>query len=487
MSSLKEKTAKGLFWGMLSNGSTQLLNLIIGIFLGRLLSPTDYGIVGVLTIFTAIAGNLQAAGFTQALINIHRPKANDYNSVFWFNVIASVCIYAVLFACAPLIARFFHQECLVGVSRLVFLSFVIASLGIAHNAWLVKNLMIRETAIIGFVALVCSGTAGITLALLGYGYWSLAWQQIIYISVTNIVRLRYSRWRPSLHIDFEPVRRMFPFAVKLLFTNILNTVSQHVLTFIFGRLLPIRDVGNYSQASKWNTMAHSFVSGTVAQVAQPVLAEVADDGEREQRVFRKMLRFTAFMSFPVMFGLALVADEFIFITIGEQWKDAVPLLRILCIGGAFMPFYTLFQNLVISQGRSDLYLWTNIVQIALQIAVVLALASHGIIIMVTAYTLLTIAYLLVWQLLAHHLIRVSVLQMFADTLPFCLIALAVMIATYFMSSFTSSPYILFPIRVIIAVLLYFAVMKLLRVKLLDEFVQFKNNIYLCRTKNKRHQ
>ena len=137
---LKEKTAKGLFWGMMSNGSTQLLNLVFGIFLGRLLSPDDYGIVGVLTIFTAIAGNIQAAGFTQALINIHRPTHREYNSVFWFNVLTSLLLYAVLFFCAPLIAAFFHQECLVEVSRFVFLSFVIASLGIVHNAWLVKNL-----------------------------------------------------------------------------------------------------------------------------------------------------------------------------------------------------------------------------------------------------------------------------------------------------------------------------------------------------------
>lgn len=482
MKSLKEKTAQGLFWGMLSNGSTQLLNLIIGIFLGRLLSPADYGIVGVLTIFTAIAGNLQAAGFTQALINIHRPKANDYNSVFWFNVISSLCIYAVLFACAPLIACFFHQDCLVDVSRLVFLSFVIASLGIAHNAWLVKNLMIRETAIIAIISLIVSGTVGIILAFNGYGYWSLAWQQIVYISVTNIVRLYYSRWRPTLNIDFQPVRRMFPFAVKLLFTNILNTVSQHVLTFIFGRLLPIRDVGNYSQASKWNTMAHSFVSGTVAQVAQPVLAEVADDEEREQRVFRKMLRFTAFISFPVMFGLALVAHEFIILTIGSQWLDAIPLLRILCIMGAFMPFYTLFQNLVISQNRSDLYLWANIVQIALQIITVIALAPYGIITMVMGYSLFTVLFLCVWMVLAHRLIRVSLLHILADIVPFMLIAAAVITVTHFISSFVTAPILLLPLRIIVAFVLYIITMKILRVKLLDEFAQFINKHYLCRAK-----
>ena len=474
---LKEKTAKGLFWGMMSNGSTQLLNLVFGIFLGRLLSPTDYGIVGVLTIFTAIAGNIQAAGFTQALINIHRPTQREYNSVFWFNVLTSLLLYAVLFFCAPLIADFFHQESLVSVSRFVFLSFVIASLGIVHNAWLVKNLMIRETAIIGFIALLCSGTVGIVLALLGYGYWSLAWQQIVYISVTNIVRLYYSRWRPTFHIDFEPVRTMFPFAVKLLITNILNTLSQNVLTFIFGRLLPIRSVGNFSQASKWNTMAHSFISGTVAQVAQPVLAEVSDDDERELRVFRKMLRFTAFLSFPIMFGLALVAHEFIILTIGTQWLDSIPLLQILCIGGAFMPFYTLYQNLIITQGRSDIYLYTNVAFLVIQIALILLLAQHGIIVMVAAYTLLTLVYLAVWQYHALRLVHISFWQAVIDTLPFFLVSAAVMAVTYYLTQPIASLVLLLAARVFIAFVLYVAVMKMLKVKLLSETIQYIKNIF----------
>ncbi len=474
---LKEKTAKGLFWGMMSNGSTQLLNLVFGIFLGRLLSPTDYGIVGVLTIFTAIAGNIQAAGFTQALINIHRPTHREYNSVFWFNVLTSLLLYAVLFFCAPLIADFFHQERLISVSRFVFLSFVIASLGIVHNAWLVKNLMIRETAIIGFIALLCSGAVGIVLALLGYGYWSLAWQQIVYISVTNIVRLYYSRWRPTFHIDFEPVRTMFPFAVKLLITNILNTLSQNILTFIFGRLLPIRSVGNFSQASKWNTMAHSFISGTVAQVAQPVLAEVSDDDERELRVFRKMLRFTAFLSFPIMFGLALVAHEFIILTIGTQWLDSIPLLQILCIGGAFMPFYTLYQNLIITQGRSDIYLYTNVAFLVIQIALILLLAQHGIIVMVAAYTLLTLVYLAVWQYHALRLVHISFWQAVIDTLPFFLVSAAVMAVTYYLTQPIASLVLLLAARVFIAFVLYVAVMKVLKVKLLSETIQYIKNIF----------
>ena len=282
----------------MNNGSTQVLNLVFGIFLGRLLTPADYGMVGVLAIFTAIAGNLQSSGFTQALTNMKAPSARDYNAVFWFNVLVSVSIYTVLFFCAPLIARFFRQPALVEVSRFVFLSFVIASFGIAHGAYMFKNLMIKEGAVIGFAALSVSGTAGVLLALNGMSYWSLAWQQVIYITVVNIGRYICTPWHPSLKVDMRPIRNMFGFSVKILFTMILNTLSGNLLVFIFGRIFPMKAVGNFTQANKWNTMAYSFLTGTVAQVAQPVMAQISDDSQRERRVFRKMMRFTAMLSFP---------------------------------------------------------------------------------------------------------------------------------------------------------------------------------------------
>lgn len=184
--SLKEKTAKGLFWGAMNNGSTQVLNILFGIFLARLLSPADYGIIGILTIFTLIAGNLQSSGFTQALINLKQPTDRDYNSVFWFNVLVSFTLYIILFLAAPLIALFFHQPCLTKLSRFVFLAFFISSFGIVQNAYMLKNMMNKEIAIVNFASLIVSNITGLTLALCGFTYWSLAWQQVLYISVMNI-------------------------------------------------------------------------------------------------------------------------------------------------------------------------------------------------------------------------------------------------------------------------------------------------------------
>ena len=469
---LKERTAKGLFWGVVNNGTTQVLNILIGIFLGRLLSPEDYGIVGVLTIFTVIAGNLQSSGFTQGLVNLKKPTARDYNSVFWFNVLASITIYIVLFLAAPLIARFFHEPRLVAVSRFVFLGFFISSFGIAHNAYMLKNMMNRQIAIAGLVALVISGITGIVMALNGWAYWSLACQQIIYITILNIGRYYYVPWRPQLKIDFGPVRQMFSFSVNILLTNIINTLSQHLLTFIFGRLFTIKDVGNYSQANNWNSKANMFVSGTIGQVAQPVLVEASADQERQLRVFRKLLRFTAFLSFPVMFGLTLVGREFILLTIGEKWIYSIPLLQILCIGGAFMPFYTLYQNLAISQHRSDIYLWCNLVQIVLQISLVLVFSRLGMQTMVTVYVLFLILWLCVWQWFARRLIHLHFRQAAKDLLPFFLIAAFTMGITWLLTHGITNNILLFVTRVMIAAVLYFVILKLCHSAILDECIAF---------------
>ena len=472
MDNLKEKTTKGLFWSMMNNGTVQLLNVVIGILLGRRLSQEDFGIVGLLTIFTVIAGNLQSSGFSQGLINMKAPTHRDYNSVFWFNILASFAIYAILFAAAPLIAWFFDEPRLVGLSRFVFLGFVIASFGIAQGAYMTKNLMIRELAVSTIAALVVSGTTGIVMAYKGFSYWSLAWQQILFILVLNIGRYYYSGWRPTWKIDFGPVRQMFNFSVKILLTNIINTVSNHILTVIFGRLFLLKDVGNYTQANNWNTKANNFISGTMGQVAQTVLVSVTDEREREKRVMRKMMRFTAFISFPCMFGLALVSREFIVLALTERWLESALLLKILCVSGAFMPFYTMYQNLVISSGRSDIYLRLNIMQIVLQVAVILAFYRLGMVPMIIAYSAFLIVWLLAWQRAAYRLLGITLAETLSDICPFMLVAAGVMVVTHFCTLPIANYWLLLAARVAMAAVLYFVVMKLSRAVILDECIDF---------------
>lgn len=470
METLKEKTTKGMFWSALSNGTIQIFGLVIGIFLARLLSIADYGLVGVLSIFTLLAGNLQSSGFTQALINIKQPSFTEYNSVFWFNITAGAVLYGVLFLCAPLIAFFFHQPALIDLSRLLFLCIPISSLGIVPAAYMAKNMMNRETAIINLWALSLSGIVSITMAFNGWAYWSMAWQQLLYISFMTAGRYYYSAWRPSFHIDYRPVKNMFGFSVKILLTNMLNTLSGNILTFVFGRLFSIGHVGNFTQANKWSTMASGFVTGTLGQVAQTVLVAADDEVERERRIFRKMMRFTAFLSFPVMFGLSLVSQEFIVIAIGEKWQASVELLQVLAIACAFIPFQSMFQNLAISKGRSDIYLWCNVAQLASLLAIIFAFRPLGFYAMIIGYSIFTILWLLVWQQVGKRLIGLRLVDTVRDISPFLLTSVVVMTVTYWTTCSIQHRVLLLLVRVPLAAVLYFAIMHIARIDIMTESI-----------------
>jgi O-antigen/teichoic acid export membrane protein len=476
MENLKEKTAKGLFWGALNNGSMQVLNVLIGILLGRMLSPEEWAPIGMIAIFSAIAGNVQSSGFSTAIINMRQPTDNDYNAVFWFNTLTSCCIYVLLFALAPWIAVFFNQPCLTDLSRFIFLAFLISSFGISTNAFMMKNMMQREMTIVSLSALVVSGATAVILAFLDYSYWSLAWQQVVNATVLVLGRWFFVKWRPTLKFDFTPIRQTFRFSMNILVTMIVSTVNNNILTFVFGKLFSRTPqvVGNFFQAFKWDMMAYQMVGGTIDQVAQPVLVSLRDDedDQREIRVFRKMLRFTSLLAFPAMFGLSMVAEEFILATIGPRWTDSVPLLRVLCISGAFMPFYALYKNLVISQQRSDVNMRLNVEQIILQFLLILLTYRQGILTVVFAYSMLNILWLLAWQWHANRLIGLRFSDILKDTIPFALLTLVVMAVTYVVTLPVDNVYLLLCLRVAVAALLYVGVMKMLHVKMMDECLQF---------------
>jgi O-antigen/teichoic acid export membrane protein len=270
---------------------------------------------------------------------------------------------------------------------------------------------------------------------------------------------------------------MFNVSSKMLLTNMLTVISQSVLTFIFGKLsaqnlLSISEVGLFNQANKWNTMGSSLVSNTMAQVAQPVLANVSNEEERQERIFRKMLRFTSFLTFPLMFGLALTAHEFILLTVGPTWERCVPLLQILCMGGAFLPLQGLYQNLIISRGRSDIYLRLVALQIALQIGITLSLSTQGITVMVAAFSALNVLYTLCWHLALQRIHPLALWDVLKDVVPFAVIAATVMLATHYITLSIPTLWVLMLVRVVVAALLYFCIMRLLNVAILKECLQF---------------
>lgn len=473
MSTLKEKTAQGLLWGGLNSGIQQIVGLAFGIVLGRLLSPSDYGMMAMISIFSLVATALQDSGFRTALTNIEHPKHEDYNSVFWFNIIMASSLYVILFLAAPLIGEYYHTPRVVPLCRYAFLSIVIASLGTAQSAYLFKHLRAKQQAEAGALAVILSSLTGVGMAFAGMAYWSLATQGLVYVGINTLLQWHFSPWRPSIHgITFAPVRRMFRFSCKILATTIMTHVNNNVLNILLGHYFTPRDTGNYNQAYQWNTKCYSLVQSMVAQVAQPVLVSLNGEEGRQKDVFRKMMRFTAFITFPLLFGFGLVAKEFIVTAIGEKWLASAQLIQILCLSGAAMPLSTLFSNMIISKGKSGTFFWCTFTLGLVQIATMIMIWPMGIRTMVIAYTLLNTSWLLVWLFFVRRLIGYGYWMFFCDVMPFALAAAGVMGVAYVATMPLSNMIALLITRFIIAVVLYYVVMKLARVKILAECERF---------------
>ena len=486
MESLKEKTAKGLFWGGMNNGVQQLLGLAFGIILGRLLDPSDYGMTAMLAVFSVIANELQSSGFKTGLINLKSPTHNDYNAVFWFNILAGAAIYVILWFSAPLIADYYHQPKLIPLSRYVFLGFVFSSFGMAQSAYLTKEMQIKQIAQCGMTATFSSSIVSVILAALGFGYWALATQYLMYIAVNTLLLWYFSPWRPTLftfHLSlFTPLKQIFPFSFRIMLSAIFTQLNNNIMNLLLGRYYGEANTGHYNQAYQWSSKCFLLVGNMLKQIDQTVLVGLDDERERQLAILRKMMRFTAFISFPLLFGLGLVSHEFIVLAIGEKWAFSASLLPYLCLCGAFMPLSTLLTDAIISQHRSDIYLWSTIVLGLLQIALMVGLWREGIYVMVIAYTLFNILWMFVWHLFVRRLMNYRLLHFLKDILPFALAAAAVMVVTEVVTEFTVYSlqftddylrlWVLLLCRVLLAAILYYAVMRLSGAVILKEIQAF---------------
>ena len=472
METLKEKTAKGLFWGGLSNGAQQVLNLVFGIFLARLLSQEDYGLVGMLTIFSLIASSLQEGGFISALNRKKEVTQRDYNAVFWTCSLFSLAIYLTLFFCAPLIAAFYDEPRLVPLSRYIFLGFFITSLGIAPRAVLFRNMKVKEQSIVSFFSLLLSGVVGVSMAALGFAYWGIATQTLVYVSLFTAMTFVYAHWHPTLPVDFHPIREMIGFSSKLIVTNIVIIINTNVFSVILGRLYSPRVVGNYTQANKWNYMGWSLINNMLQGIAQPVFAKTDQEKERQKNIFRKLLRFTAFVSFPLMLGLALVAKEFIVILLGEKWLESAVLLQWLCVMGAFYPISNLFSNLLVARGHSGIYMWCHIALCLVQLAAVIFSAPYGIVRMIQVYVALTVLWILVWHWFAHREISLRLWEVVCDISPYFVISAVLIYGAHLLTADISNLYLGFCAKVLFVAVGYCLTLWLLRSTIFRESIEF---------------
>ena len=452
--SLKEKTAKGLFWGGMSNGIQQVLNLVFGIFLARLLSQSDYGMVGMLSVFAALAGSLQEGGFTSALIRKKDASHKDYNAVFWTNFCLGATFYAILFFCAPLIARFYGIPELKPLARFIFIGLFISSIGLVPSAIIYRNMMMKQQAVITFTALGISGIVGIVLAANGFAYWGIAIQTVLYTAMVQSMRFYFTGWHPTLPVDFSPIKEMIGFSSKLIITNIFNVINGNIFPLLLGKLYTPHEVGNYTQANKWNNMGSSFVTSMVGGISQPVFSKTDGNPERQKRVFRKLLRFTAFISFPAMFGLALTAKELIVILLTEKWLESALMMQLLCIGGAFAPISGLFSSLIITRGHSSVYMWCSIVFCLVQLAAAFVAAPYGIHTMIALNVAISIGWILVWHHFTFCEINIHLWEGAKDIAPYFFLSATFVSTAYWLTRSVENLYLAFVLKILIVAIPY---------------------------------
>ena len=488
-----------MLWGGLSNGAMQLIGAVFGLVLLRYLTPDDYGKVAMLNIFAALASALQESGFIAALCNRKEPTQEEYNAVFWFNLLVSASLYIILWFCAPLIADFYGNDELIPLARVLFLGFLLSGLGTVQRAYLFGHLMVRETSICSLTAMLLSGIVGVAMAVAGFASWAIVTQAVCFVLITQLMAWYFSPWRPTLlvgirHSQFSihdssdgsklstfnsqlstslaPAWKMFGFSSKLMLTNIFNICNLHAFSVLLGKFINEHTAGIYTTARSWSDKASITINGMVTGVAQPTLAQVTEDTGRYRQVFRKMLRFVCFVSFPAMLGLGLVAQEFILLAGGEKWRESGLILSLLCIHGAFVPITTLYSNLTISRGRSGVNMGCTIAQCLAVWAGLILLYPYGLLPMVIYFVSLNIAWLAIWQWWAWRLTGLSFMDALKDIMPFLVFTLAVLALTWWLTNGFTNLWLLLISRVLIAAVLYAGIMWVSGAKIMRETIQY---------------
>jgi O-antigen/teichoic acid export membrane protein len=474
-STLKQKTASGLFWGGISNGAQQLIGVVFGIYMARILNADDYGLVGMLAIFTGIASTIINSGFSIALTNKQDAGPKDYNAVFWFTFFVGLFLYIVLFFSAPLIAGFFGRPELTNLSRFLFISFLIGGIGTVSHTVMFKKLMTKQQAIIDIIALSTALVVGISMAINGFTYWALATQTVIMVSLGAILRFIIAPWKPTFAIRFSPLKQLLSFSIKLFLTNIFTQINMNVFSVIFGKFYNAEQVGIYNQGQKWMWMGYQFIGGMIGYVTQPVLVQVNKDRNRQIAVVRKLIRFGAFISFPLMLGLAFVGKEFILITIGEKWLPSVPFLRLFCIWGAVGFLSTLYTNLIYTSGKSNLYMYGTIITGLLQLTVVACMYRFGIFPMVISYISMYFVGLGIWQYYIHKLIGLQLRDVLKDILPYLIITLGCFFVAWLLTKNIVNLYGLIIAKIAISGVLYILTLKFSNSVMFKESMDFLLN------------
>ncbi|MCU0605869.1 MAG: oligosaccharide flippase family protein [Candidatus Edwardsbacteria bacterium] len=415
--SLKQQTIDGLAWSVTENVASLGIQFIVGIILARLLSPGEFGLIGMVTVFVAVSLIVIDGGFSHSLIRKTSCTQEDYSTVFYFNLAGSAVAYLALYVLAGPVSVFFHEPRLVPIVRVVAVGLVIGSLGIIHRTILVKRIDFRTQTTISVIAAAASGAVAIGMAYRGFGVWSLVWKAITATALSTVLLWAWTRWQPLPAFSLSAFKEHFRFGYKLLFTNLINTVYQNIYYLLIGRYFSAAQLGYYTKAEEFSNLPSSNITTVVQRVSYPVLSQLQDEPHKLKAGFQRIIKNTMFISFISMMGLAAVAQPLVTTLIGEQWATSAVYLQLLCFSAMLYPLHALNLNVLHVKGRSDLSLRIEIVKKLLVIPIILAAMAMGIKAMLAGLIAISFGAFFLNGYYSGKLIRYGAREQIADILP----------------------------------------------------------------------
>lgn len=479
--SLKSKTVKGTFWSFADNILGQGVTFLVGLVLARLLSPYEYGLIGIISIFIAVFNSIVDSGFSNALIRKTDTTDIDYNTVFLSNLALSILMFFVLFSCAPFIGSFFDQPLLVPLSRAMSFVMVINGFAIIQRTLFVKRIDFKTQTKVSLIASVSSGMIGIGMAFYGFGVWALVGQQISRQLLNTIFLWVWGHWWPKLQFSAVSFKELFGFGWKLLASGLIDTTWREIYQVVIGKCYSAAVLGQYTRAQQFATISSSNLTSIVQRVAYPVLSSIQDDRERLREAYRHVIKITMFVTFLLMLGMAAAAEPMVRALVGEQWLPAVPLLQIICFSYMQYPLHALNLNMLQVQGRSDLFLKLEIIK------KIVAAGPILLGIFINIYWMLIgsiFAGLFAYYLNAYYsgaFLKYSIWQQIKDISRSFVIALFMAAIVYGISYLPLSPFILLSLQITVGALIVWILCAFFK---LEEYLELKNIVFSFISKDK---
>ena len=433
--SLKQKTVSGIWWSGIERFAVQGIQFLIQILMARLLLPSDYGIIGMLAIFMEISQSLIDSGFSNALMQKKDRNVADYSTVFYFNIVIGIIAYLIMFILAPYIANFYDTPMLVSITKVVAINLFISSMAVVQRAKLTINVDFKTQAKASIVAVIIGGFVGIIMAYKGYGVWALVVQSLLTNGVDTILLWIYARWRPQWLFSYKSFCRLFSFGSKLLFAGLLDTVYRNIYTIIIGKKFSVQDLGYYTRADQFAQFPSANLSGIFNRVTYPILCDLQDDNDRLKKVYQQYLRMSAYLVFPLMIGLCVLAEPLIRVVLTDKWDFAIGLLQILAIAYMWYPIHAINLNLLQVKGRSDLFLRLEIIKKIIGVCILIITIPLGIRIMCVGLVVSSLIALFINTYYTGKIIRVGFYMQMKDLLPVIILSVSMGFVVHFGISF----------------------------------------------------